>query len=122
MFIFSDTYKLDTFSNLRHLTSLSMHPSQKCLISFIYGKLAAIKQAPLEKIHLAWEKDLNLELTDNAWDSILKQVNSTSFCAHISKEKLSRMYPDFSPCCNKCKEDEASLIHMYWSCPSLGKF
>ncbi len=22
----------------------------------------------------------------------------------------------------KCKRDEASLIHMYWSCPSMGKF
>lgn len=116
-------------------TFLSIHPSQKRMISFIYGKLATIRRAPLEKIKLAWEKDLSLVLTDTEWDSILKHVNTTSFCAqhcllqfkvvhraHMSREKLSRMYPDFSPCCSKCKGDEASLIHMYWSCPSLGKF
>lgn len=114
---------------------LTMQTSQKRIISFIYGKLSTIRQAPHEKIKLAWEKDLSLALTDNEWGSILKHVNKTSFCAqhcllqfkvvhraHMSIEKLSRMYPNFSPCCNKCKGDEASLIHMYFSCPSLGKF
>ncbi|KAF3842544.1 hypothetical protein F7725_024495 [Dissostichus mawsoni] len=66
------------------------------------------------------------------WTSILKLVKSTSLCAHhcliqfevvhrapISTVKLSQMYPDVSPNCDKCQTAEASLIHMYWSCPRL---
>ena len=69
------------------------------------------------------------------WDTIFKLVNSTSLCArhcllqfkvvhrtHISKLKLSRYYPDVDPYCDKCKREEASLIHMFWTCPSLEKY
>lgn len=39
----------------------------------------------------------------------------------MSKVKFSCVYPDVSPCWDKCKRDDASFIHMYWSCPSLEK-
>ena len=42
--------------------------------------------------------------------------------AHVSKVKLSHMYPDVDPCCDKCKRDEASLIPMFWTCPSLESY
>ncbi|KAF3835652.1 hypothetical protein F7725_028210 [Dissostichus mawsoni] len=32
------------------------------------------------------------------------------------------MYPDVSPNCDTCQTAEASLIHMYWSCPSLSMY
>lgn len=40
----------------------------------------------------------------------------------MSKTKLSHIYPGVSTYCDKCKIAEASLIHMYWSCPCLGKY
>lgn len=42
--------------------------------------------------------------------------------AHISKAKLSCIYPDVDPCYDKCRISKASLIHMFWSCPSLEKY
>lgn len=32
------------------------------------------------------------------------------------------MFPDFSPNCDKCQSPNSSLIHMFWTCPSLEKF
>lgn len=76
-------------------------------------------------------------LSEDMWDIILKLINSTSLCAHhcllqfkvvhrthISKlkTKLSCFYPDVDPCCDKCKREEASVIHMFWTCPSLEKY
>ncbi|KAL0149606.1 hypothetical protein M9458_055133 [Cirrhinus mrigala] len=114
---------------------LSFHPSHKGLISVIYDKLMGIKQAPMDKIKTAWEQDLNFQLSNEVWDSILRLVNSTSLCArhsllqfkvvhraHISKVRLSHMYPDVDPLCDKCKRDEASLFHMFWTCPSLERY
>lgn len=114
---------------------LDLHPSRKGLISVIYNELMGIKQTPLDKIKTAWEQDLNFQLSNDVWDSILRLVNSTSLCArhcllqfkvvhrtHISKARLSRMYSDVDPLCDKCKRGEASLIHMFWTCPSLEKY
>lgn len=42
--------------------------------------------------------------------------------AHLSKMKLSKIYPDLSPNCDKCKSPSASLIQMFGLCPSLEKF
>ncbi len=78
---------------------------------------------------------MGFSLSEDTWVSILKLIRSTSLCArhcliqfkvvhraHISKAKLSSIYPDISPYCVKCKHVEASLIHMYWSCSSLNKY
>ena len=114
---------------------LSLNPSQKRLVSALYGRMLDLRHAPVDKIKAAWEKDLGLSLSEDTWSSVLKLVNSTSLCArhcliqfkvvhraHISTAKRSTMYPDVSPLCVKCKMSEASLIHMYWSCPGLNKF
>lgn len=116
-------------------TILSIDPLKKRLISVLYGKLLELRSAPTDKLKTAWEEDLGFPLSEDTWVSILKLVNSTSLCArhcliqfkvvhraHISKVKLSSIYPDISPYCVKCKHVEASLIHMYWSCSDLGKY
>ena len=38
---------------------------------------------------------------------------------HYSKVKVSQMYPSVSALCNKCKNQEGTLRHQYWTCPSL---
>ncbi len=114
---------------------LCLHPSHKGLISVIYSKLLGVRQAPLIKIKTVWEQDLNLSVPEDTWETVFKLINDTSLCArhcllqfkvvhrtHISKTKLSKFYPDVDPYCDKCKTEEASLIHMFWTCPSLEKF
>ena len=114
---------------------LNLQPSHRGLISFICNKRQGIRQAPLDNIKIAWDQDLNLSLSEEIWDTIFKLINSTSLCAHhsllqfkvvhrthISKTKLSRFHPDVDPCCNKYKREEASLIHIFWTCPSLEKY
>ena len=60
---------------------LGLHPLCKGLISVIYDKLIDIKQVPLDKIKTAWERDLNFQLLNDVWDSILRLVNTVSLCA-----------------------------------------
>lgn len=75
-----------------------------------------------------------MSLSVDTWSSTLKLVSLTSVCArhsliqfkvvhraHVSKVKLFCIYPEISPYCDKCK-GKASLILMYWSCPSLNKY
>lgn len=40
----------------------------------------------------------------------------------MSKTKLSKIYPDLGPNCDKCSNPDATLIHMFWLCPSLEMF
>lgn len=114
---------------------LELHPTCKGLLSKLYNKLVDIRKDPLDKIKTAWERDLNVTLSENQWQSILRLVNSTSFCArhcllqfkvvhraHICKSKLSRFYSEVDPLCDKCRLDEGTLYHMFWACPSIEKF
>lgn len=114
---------------------LSLNPTRKRFISIIYDKLVEIRQAPLDKIKKAWEHDLNTSLSNSEWESIFKLINTSSLCArhrllqfkvvhraHWSKVRLSSIYPNVDPHCDKCLSDEASLIHMFWTCPSLENF
>lgn len=144
---FSDIYKSDTTSGKYcplspiHLLRIPLtvfspfNHSLKWSISLIYNLISGLKQTPLTKIKLAWEKDLKTVFFGDTWDRILKQVHSSSLCAHhsllqfkvvhrahISKMKLSKMYPELSPNCDKCGSPEATLIHMFWFCPSHEQF
>ena len=114
---------------------LHLNPTDKGLISNIYGKIKNLKQMSTGKIKNLWEQDLNISISNDLWDSILKLVNSTSLCArhsllqckvvhrvHMSKLKLSRIYSEISPNCDKCKGGIASLIHMFWFCPALQNY
>uniref|UniRef100_A0A669D0H5 Reverse transcriptase domain-containing protein n=1 Tax=Oreochromis niloticus TaxID=8128 RepID=A0A669D0H5_ORENI len=114
---------------------LTLIPTRKGFISLIYDRLVSMNGSSIDRIKTAWEQDLNQSLSMDTWDLILKLVNSTSLCArhcllqfkvvhrfHLSKVKLSRMYPNVDPICDKCGSAEASLIHMFWTCPSLEGF
>lgn len=74
-----------------------------------------LRRASTDRLRTAWEEDLGLSLPEDTWTSILKLVYSTSLCArhsliqfkvvhraHITKAKLSSMYPDISPHYIKC--------------------
>ena len=81
------------------------------------------------------EQDLGLTLTDEAWDSVLSSIHKSSLCArhcliqfkivhraHMSKARLASIYPDVDCTCDKCRNNDATLFHQYWSCPKLQPF
>lgn len=72
--------------------------------------------------------------TDDLWANILKQIHSSSMCArhsliqfkvhraHMSKSKLAKMFPQSDPTCDRCKIEEATLLHMFWSFINLERY
>ena len=69
------------------------------------------------------------------FDEIMSSIHKSSLCArhcliqfkvvhraHLSKTKLSTMYPNITPTCDKCSTNDATLIHSYWLCPRLQYF
>uniref|UniRef100_A0A669C0E2 Reverse transcriptase zinc-binding domain-containing protein n=1 Tax=Oreochromis niloticus TaxID=8128 RepID=A0A669C0E2_ORENI len=116
-------------------TILQLNPTKRELISLLYNKMLNLTHISSSKLKTLWEEDLNMTISDETWASTLKHVNTTSLCArlcliqfkvvhraHFSKSRVSCIYPEFTPYCDRCKTAEASLIHMYWSCPSLVQF
>lgn len=114
---------------------LEFNPDSRGIISKIYNIILSLHCPSLSTLKTLWEQDLGLQLTDDIWDSILARVHSSSVCArhgliqfkilhrlHLSKVKLSRIYPELDPACDRCKLAPASLIHMFWSCPRLAPF
>ena len=116
-------------------TFLSLDPLCQGALSTLYRKTSLLKYTPLDKIKTAWVHDLGQTIPTNLWDSILASIHKSSMCirhcliqfkivhrAHMSKVKLSSIYPDITPTCDKCKNSDATLIHMYWLCPQLQTF
>lgn len=114
---------------------LSVNPTSRGVLSKLYNLISRLHCPSLAAIKTAWEQDLHSTISDDMWDTILDQVHSSSMCArhallqfkvvhrvHLSKVKLARIYPNVDPICEKCRSAPASLLHMYWSCPSLANF
>lgn len=73
-----------------------------------------------------------MEITENQWTKAQNRVHSSSVCIrhgllqfkilhrlHLSKLKLSKMFPTVNPLCDRCGQAPASLAHMFWTCPSI---
>lgn len=87
---------------------------------------------PLHITKIKWEEDLGEEISEELWDVILRRVHSSSICArhgltlckilhrtHLTKARLSKIYKDDDPMCDRCRQAPATYIHVFWSCPSL---
>ena len=111
-------------------------PLVKGGISIIYNHLSCLdSNASLAYLKTAWENDLGISITDEQWSSAQQTVHSSSVCArhgllqfkilhrlHLSKEKLSRMYPNVNPACDRCGHSPATLAHMFWYCSKLTSY
>ena len=109
--------------------------SLKGIISCGYGRILCLHTPPLLALKASWEEDLGEEIDDDLWDDILHRVHSSSVCAaqgliqckilhrtHWTKLRLSKIYPEVDPLCDRCRQSPASLTHMLWSCPSLHNY
>ena len=114
---------------------LEIKPEIKGTISRLYTAIFEMEDSSLSIIKGHWERDFGTGISEEVWSRILKNVHSSSICArhgliqfkivhrlHMSKLKLSRIFPEISPNCNRCKQAPADLYHSFWSCPSLAAF
>lgn len=108
-------------------------PHNKSSISYIYETLFQLTSTTtLEHIRSSWAEDLEIEITEEQWEAALQQIHGSSVCArhgliqfkvihrlHWSKQKLSKIFPNVDPSCDRCGRAPASLAHMFWSCTKL---
>lgn len=112
---------------------LLSNPLQKGSISKIYNNLAQIDcTTSLDHIKDAWSEDLGVNITGEQWIEAQERVHSSSICLrhgllqfkilhrlHLSKQRLSRMFPGVDASCDRCGYTPASLSHTFWSCPHI---
>uniref|UniRef100_A0A803KGA6 Reverse transcriptase domain-containing protein n=1 Tax=Xenopus tropicalis TaxID=8364 RepID=A0A803KGA6_XENTR len=117
------------------LTSVIFEGKNKGLISNVYKKL--IKQSVQTKTIKAltkWENDIPA-LTESQWQQALKTPALVSLNykyrmlqlyivhrAYLTKSRLHRIDPNISPLCNRCQQEEGTLIHTLWSCTKLNVY
>lgn len=103
----------------------------KGLISILYTTILSLCSSSDETLLELWSQDLGMDLT-MVWDWILGRVHSSSVCArhgviqckllhrvYWTKARLSRVYPNTDPLCDRCRQHRGTLVHMFWTCPSL---
>ena len=89
----------------------------------------------MNSIKVLWEVDLGEDISEELWEEVLGRVHKSSICvkhglvqckiihrAHLTKVRLSKIYPDVDPTCDRCRQAPASHAHMFWSCPVLHSF
>ncbi len=105
------------------------------IISKIYAIILSKDNYHNIKIIRAWEEELDLEFEDDYWSRVLDKIRITTSCArlsfiqfktihraHLSKAKLSKIYPNVSDVCDKCKLSPCNLSHMFAFCSKLQNF
>ena len=114
---------------------LMVKPTSRGIISVLYNLISKLQCTSVDAIKSKWEQDLNVKIKDELWNSILAKVHSISMCVrhaliqfkivhrvHWSRVKLARIYPEVEPTFGRCGSAPGTLLHMYWSCPSLINF
>lgn len=110
-------------------------PCTKGMISVLYMLISSLRPNSLQNTKHRWEEDLGEEITEELWDVILRRVHSSSICSrhgliqckivhrtHLTKVRLSKIYGNIDPTCDRCHQAPATHSHMFWSCPSLHGF
>ena len=110
-------------------------PGFKGAVSSFYDMLQASVEVSSEKARADWERDLDTEISEDVWDSILGNIHSSSINSrhtlvqfkvvhrlHYSKSRLHAIYPNTLPLCDKCKQETGTLAHQFWFCSKLSSF
>lgn len=101
-------------------------PLKRGSISKIYNNLSQMDcTATLDHLKEAWQEDLAVEISGHQWTKAQDRVHSSSVCTrhgliqfkilhrlHLSKLKLSKMFPAVNPLCDRCGQTPASLAHI----------
>jgi len=113
---------------------LSTVISHKGIVSRLYEELSHLEIPSLDRVKEAWQKDLKVIFSEDEWLSILSRVNSSSVCArhglfqfkvvhrlHLSKSRLSKIYPLVDASCNRCWHSQPTFVHAFQFCPKLSR-
>ncbi len=109
--LFSGFPSLPTKSPWEEAFKLNLHMGG--IISKIYAIILSKDNYHNIKIIKAWEEELDLEFEDDYWSRVLDKIRTTTSCArfsfiqfktihraHLSKAKLSKIYPNVSDVCD----------------------
>ncbi len=115
--------------------SLLGPPKAKHPISVLVGYFSSILDWSTIRIKQAWEGELGIEIEDKSWDEVLTNIKSCSINArlqliqykivhrlHYSKTRLTKIFPNLSPLCNRCNAAEGTLAHLFWTLAKLHNF
>lgn len=108
---------------------------QRHVISELYALLFS-EHTPKSNIATrAWEKDLDLDLSDQEWENIYSYIHKGTINVSAQENgfkifsrwyktplKLHKMSPSIPPTCWRCSEAEGSMVHLWWSCPLIQPF
>uniref|UniRef100_A0A8C4T7W4 Reverse transcriptase domain-containing protein n=1 Tax=Erpetoichthys calabaricus TaxID=27687 RepID=A0A8C4T7W4_ERPCA len=128
--------KLPDFPHLAPSTMLEkilLNFKETNTISAIYKIL--LESLPFKEPRRHWEEDLLINISEKEWKVAKQRIHSSSICAkhriiqlkiiyraHLSRLKLSKMFPGQDPTCECCNQAPASLGHMFWACTKLTSF
>ena len=112
-----------------------MDTDSRQIIGRIYKLLILHNPAIKENSKSRWEGGLNEQIPEEIWNRIIYRIHSSSICQrhsvvqfkvvyrlYWSKVRLAKIRPDVQPTCDRCKQDPANLLHMFWTCPRLNQF
>ena len=111
---------------------LDLDPLERGLISRLYSEIQRVASPSLNHLREQWGKDFGAVISDKVWRFAIERIHSTSICVkhrllqfkiiyrlHLSKSKLAKMFPGTDPTCSRYHQDDATLYHMFWTCPAL---
>jgi len=109
--------------------------SLKGKISVIYSTLLDHYSSSLTPLRNIWQKDMGCAFDEDQWDTICQNVFSSLSCNKIIEQnykfmhrmyltplRLSKMFPNSSPRCHRCKTCKGSIMHVFWECRKLKHF
>lgn len=101
-------------------------------ISTLYNSLFEDKTDFSNKACKAWEQDLDINLTQSDWETIYMNAHKGSLNVATQEcgfKTITRWYrtptllhkfsPQISDRCWRCKQEEGSMAHIWWSCPLI---
>lgn len=114
---------------------LDWDPLERGPISRLYSAIQRAAPSSLNHLRKKWSKDFGADISEEVWQFAIERIHSTSIGVrhgllqfkiihrlHLSKSRLAKMFPGTDPTCSRCHQDEATLYHMCWTCPTLAPF
>lgn len=120
----------------RYLIGIRDRKHTKRPISSLYGALSSMKQENTLHIKQKWERELELDISEEVWKSICSEIHKVTN-ANVWREFqwkvvnrffrtphiLSKIDPSRSSACwRECGEESANHTHVFWGCPLLDNF
>lgn len=115
--------------------SLHKPPPQRHIISILYNSLFGGKTEFSSASCQTWEQDLDVNLTEENWETIYMYAHkgsltvATQECGfkiiitwYRTPTLLHKFSSQNSDRCWRCKREEGSMLHIWWSCPLIQSF